>query len=140
MNVELYVLVENIALTNPQRNTLLAAVQQLGQGYMYPAPVRLDNQAGIFEARFRSGDILGFGWKTRLGTIFSINPLMTDIYESPASYGGGSSTEYVFSYLGIDYFRVILFGRLGNDAGMKERSAVECRGYLSANAAAWPSG
>lgn len=140
MNRDLYLLIENLpsnggfALTNPQRNTLLTAIQQLGQSYLYMAPVRNDNQAAVFEARFRSGDILDFGWKARLGTLFSINPLMIDVFENPASYGGGISMEYVFSYLGTDYFRVILFGTI---AGTKLESAAECRDYLALHAADW---
>lgn len=132
MLIERYLLLENLALTNPQRNTLLAAVQALGQGYLYPFPVRSDNQACIFEAKWRSGDILEWGWKAKLGSLFSINPLQIDVFEQPASYGGGSSTEYVFSYLGVDYFRVILFG-----VGNKAASADECRAYLALNAVDW---
>lgn len=133
-NVDLYVLVENINLTNPQRNILVTAVQLLGQGYMYPAPIRLDSQAGIYEAKFRSGDILHFGWRTRLGSLFNVDPLTIDAYESPTSYGGGYSTEFIFSRLGIDYFRVVLFGTI---AATKEKSRRECAAYLAANTGLW---
>lgn len=134
-NVQLYVLAENLALTNPQRNTLVAAISQLGQSYLYPFPVRLDNQAGIYEAEWRSGDILHYAWRQKLGTLFSVDPLTIDIFEQPVSYSdGGNSTLFTLSRNGTDYLRVIFFGTL---AGTKAQSQRECAAYLAANAAAW---
>ncbi len=139
--IENYILVENIGLTNPQRGTLVAAIVALGQNYMYPNPVRSDNQAGFYEASFRSGDLLHYSWRTRLGTLFSVDPLSIDVTENNVSYGSGSSVELVFSRLGIDYFRVILFGAQTSGGsihfGSKEESAAEARAYKEDNAEAW---
>lgn len=135
MNVERYILVENLALTNNQRNTLVAAIASLGQRYLYPVPVRADNQAGIYEAEFRSGDLLHYAWRARLGALFTVDPLTIDVFEEPVSFSaGGQSTQFMLSRMGTDYLRIICFGTL---AGPKAQSARECTAYLAANAAAW---
>lgn len=140
MNIDLYICVENLALNSLQKNNLVDAIFLLGQGYMYPAPIRKDNQAGIYEARFRSGDLLHYSWRNRLGAVFSVDPLSIDISENPVAYGKSSSTELIFSRLGIDYIRVILFGTTSGATITflgKTQSAGECSAYLSLNTGAW---
>lgn len=129
-----YIGVENVNLTNGQRNTLVAAIAALGQRAMYPFPIRNDNQMGIYEADFNRGLLLSFNWKKRLGTIFSLDPTTIDEIETTVAFGSGTSTVKAFYYLGTEYIRVYLFGTV---SGSWEASKVECRGYLSANAAAW---
>ncbi len=141
MNLYLYLLIENMplnggyALNTSQRNTLLARIVALGQGAMYPFPVRNDAQAGVFEGWFRGGDLGDYSVKTFLGSVFNVDPATIDIgYEATESYGDGSSKVRIFSRLGVDYLRVIVFGGL---SATREESARECAAYLSANAAAW---
>lgn len=136
-----YVGVESLALTNPQRNTLLAAIQSLGlrdggaaHERMQPFPVRLDNQAGIFEAMFDTDTLTVAIWKNRLASIFNVNAATITSTVNTPTFGLQTSTLVTFSRSGIDYIRVCLFG--GVTASWFQ-SRDECAAYLAANNQSW---
>src|SRR5688572_16025858 len=78
MNIQVYFGIENLNLTNQQRNTLVAGLQQLGHNTSYLTNernhwrFRLDNQAIIFEALFDENDLTIAAIKQRLANLFNV--------------------------------------------------------------------
>jgi hypothetical protein len=132
----LYFGIENLALTNAQRNTLVAGLQQLGaNGDSQPCNrnhwrIRLDNQAAIFEALFDDSQLTIAALKSRLATIFGI--AANDISHATSTTGIGFLVT--LSYQSVARLRVLLFG--GASATHAESHAAVLN-YLATNAAAW---
>lgn len=136
-NKHLYLAVENIGLTNAQRDTFVDALKQLGPDrHQQPAclchwRIRLDNQAAIFEALFNENALTVDAFKNRLATIFNVDPsTITDTVQS-TQYG----PLVIFARSG-DRLRFLLFG--GVNATWME-SGDACRAYLAANRDEWES-
>jgi len=137
----LYVGLENIALTNPQRATLVAALQQLGFNNTDPQPcnrnhrrVRLDNDAVIFEANFTDNDWTIANARQYLADVFGVDVSLITNNNSTQSYGGGTTLIVTLAYQAANRMRFALFG--GANATYAQ-SQTEARGYLATNAAAW---
>ena len=136
-----YFCFENIALTGPQKQTLVDGLRQLGPG-IHPQPAyichwrtRLDNDAAIFEALFNSDHLTIQAFKNRLAAIFSVPAANITHSASTASYSPGNlSNVVVFSYNSIDRLMVILFG---SNTGTYDQSHDEVLGYLFLNMADW---
>lgn len=141
----LYLGIENLTLTNAQRNQLVAHLQGLGLDNNGPLPnrrnhwrIRPDNQAAIFEAAFDDGTISIAAVKTRLGIIFNIDPAQISHSVATPSYSAGNSTTVVtFIYQAVSRLRIAAFGTL---SGTWQQSNAEVRGYLAANIATWGDG
>ena len=133
--------IENLALSDQQRATLVAALQALGPD-SHPSPAclchsrtRLDGQAAIFEALFSDQALTVDAFKTRLAAIFDVDAETIDHTITTTSFAGTHDTPIAtFTYSGTDYLRMALFG--GLSATWLE-SGDETRAYLAANAEAW---
>lgn len=140
--VRLYLGIENIALTNPQRQQLITHLQSLGLQNNSPFPhlrnhgrIRPDEDAAFFEAAFDDGTISIQAVKNRLGIIFSIDPAQISHNVNTVSYSTGNNTTVVtFTYQAQARLRTAAFGTL---SGTWAQSNAEVRGYLAANAEAW---
>lgn len=132
-----YIGIENLGLTDAQRNQLVAHLKTLGPA-SDPQPAhlchwrtRLDNQAGIFEALFAEDTISIDAVKSTLGQIFSVDPATISHTVTSSAYG-----PVVTFARGGNKLRLIQFGGVGS-AWMASGDA--CRAYLKANSAAWES-
>lgn len=133
-----YLGVENVALTAPQRQTLIDALKALGPS-SDPSParlnhwrVRLDGDAVIFESAFDDSLLTVAQFKTRLAAIFGVAVgSITSATTNPAS-----GTLLTFSYQAVARVRVLLFG--GSTATYAESQAA-AQAYLATNAALWES-
>ena len=132
--------IENINLSDAQRDTLVAVLRQLGPA-SDPSPARimhwrtrLDGQAAIFEAMFQNGDLTVATFKQRLANIFGIDPATISHSTVTQDWGNQETPVITFSRNGTDYLRVAVF------AGKQkywEASGDAARGYISANLAEW---
>lgn len=137
-----YIGIENLALNQAQRQTLVDALKTLGPA-SDPQPARLchwrtrlDGEAIILEALFSEDNLTITKFKQRLGNIFGIDP--TTIYHGTIvmSFAGGITPVVTFSRNNTDYLCFALFG--GQDAAWMT-SGDECRGYLAINRDDWES-
>lgn len=123
-------------MTGPQKQTLLAALQQLGpQNDSRPAHrnhwrIRLDNDAAIFEAMFDDSLLTAAQFRQRLASIYGVAVAQVTSSTSNPAVG----TVLTLSYQSVHRLRVVLFG--GVNATYQE-SGDAARAYLAANAAAW---
>jgi len=138
-----YFAVEDVNLTDNQRDTLIAVLKSLGPE-THPQPAclnhwrtRLDGDAAIFEALFNEDILTVDAFKDRLANIFDIEPETIDHDLIVYHFGDGNTPVAVFSRNGTNYLRMALFG--GPSATWME-SGDECRAYLAANAEEWESG
>lgn len=138
---QLYIGLENLALDDAGRDTLLAAIQALGkadggaaEGRMQPYPIRLDHQAGIFEATLDTTALTVAAWKARLAAVFNVSAAsITSVVQTPG-FGAGTSTLVTFGRAGTDYIRACVFGGVN---ATKRQSRDECWAYLAANRDVW---
>lgn len=137
----IYIGLENIALTNPQRLALVTHLQSLGLNNLDPQParrnhwrIRPDNDAMITEAAFDDATISIAAIKARLGIIFSVDPAQISHNILTPSFGGFTTQVITFTYLAVQRLRIAAFGTM---AGTWVQSNAEARGYLAANAAIW---
>jgi len=126
--------IEDINLTDNQRDTLIGVLKQLGPD-AHPSPAclnhwrtRLDGDATIFEALFDESLLTVDAFKVRLAAIFGVDPGTIDDDLTIFHFGDGNTPVVVFSRSGTDYLRLALFGGVG--ATWME-SGDECRAYLS---------
>lgn len=129
-----YLGIENLALDDAQRKTLVDALKALGPA-SDPQPARLnhwrtrlDNQAAIFEALFQESALTIAAFKNRLAAIFGVEPDTIDHATVMRHFADGDTPVVTFSRNATDYLRVALFG--GMDCTWME-SGDECRGYLA---------
>jgi hypothetical protein len=138
-NIHTYIGIENLNLTNNQRNQLVATIQALGaaNNSVQPAErnhwrVRPDNDAAIFEALFDEDTITIDSIKQFLANIFGIAVGTINHATQQTQYG----LLATFSRNGTDYVRLISFGHDGDWSTWQESNAA-VRDYLSDNAVAW---
>jgi hypothetical protein len=136
----LYFGIENINLTNPQRDQVVASLQALGLQNGGPAHlrnhwrIREDNQAAIFEADFDVADLTLLKFRTLLADTFGV--LLSSITSAvvTASFGAGTTQIATFTRLGTNYLRLAVFGGV---SATYEESRQEALFYLAANRVAW---
>lgn len=138
-NVHVYFGIENLNLTNTQRNQLVAAIQALGanNNSVQPAErchwrIRLDNDAAIFEALFDEDTITINSIKQFLANIFNVSAGTISHATQQTAYG----LLATFTRNATDYIRMISFGYNGGWSTWQESNA-KVRDYLSDNALAW---
>ena len=131
----LYVGIENLGLTGAQKQTLFAAIRQLGP-LSHPQPshlnhgrVRLDANALIVEALFDEDTITIEGVKGYLASILGVDPATISHTVTQTAYG----PLVTFSRNG-DKLRLIQFGGV-SPTWMESGDA--CRAYLKANISEW---
>ena len=138
--ISTYFGIENLALTAPQKATLVAALQALGPS-SDPQPaelmhwrVRLDNDAVIFRARFQDGDLTTANLRQFLANAFSVPVAQISQVTTSTTFLTLPSPIVTMTYQAIQRMRFVLFGGL---AATTQQSNAEVLAYLAANAAAW---
>ena len=139
VDVQIYFGIENMNLTNPQRSTLVTALQALGTRNGSPQPaernhwrIRPDNDAVIFEAMFDEDNLTIAAVKAFLAAAMSVSAATISHATQQPQYG----LTVTFTHSATDQLRMIAFG---HDGGWPDWSASgdAARAYLAANAAAW---
>lgn len=135
--------IENMALNDAQRASLVQVLRNLGPD-SHPQPcclchwrTRLDGQAVIFEALFNEDSISVRAFKDRLGAIFGVDPATIEHSSTSQMFDTLATAIVTFSRSGIDYLRVAIFGHDGVTWPTWAQSGDECRAYLSANLPEW---
>lgn len=132
--------IENIALTAPQKATLVAALQALGPSddpqpaELMHSRTRLDSDAVIFRARFQDGALTVANLRQFLATTFSVPVAQVSAATTQQTFAARPSPIVTLSYQATPRLRVALFG--GTTATTAESNS-EVLAYLAANAAAW---
>lgn len=105
--------IEDLGLTNGQRQTLVDVLKQVGDNQS-PYPnyrnhwrVRLDGKAVIFEGKFNDSDWTVDSIKNRLANIFGVDPATVSDSQQSSQYG----PVVTYSHSG-DKLRLIAFGGL----------------------------
>jgi hypothetical protein len=131
--------IENLNLTNPQKQMLIDGIKGLGDNNSpYPnfrnhSRLRLDNNAILFEANFDETSVTIAAIKARLATIFSVAAGTISHSTIQSAYG----LVVTFTHSAQQKMRMIAFGHDGANWGTWEQSNAAARGYLLANAAQW---
>lgn len=131
---------ENIALTAPQKQTLIDALSALGPGTSSsPARlnhrrVRLDNDAVIFEALFGDSDLTTANLRQYLANVFGVAVGQISAATVQQTFSVLPTPIVTLTFSAVARIRVALFG---GTAATHEESRVEVLAYLAANAAAW---
>lgn len=142
-NIYGYFGIENLALTNPQRNTLVSELGLLGQednGACHRrmiSRVRLDNQAVIFRAVFDENHLTPTAIRNRLATIFGVAANSITFAITTPTLGGQVTQVVTFTRLGTDYLRCVLFGKPNGGWPTIQQSGDAARAYVIANLAEW---
>lgn len=132
--------IENLNLTAPQKATLVANLQALGQRngglphermQFRPRP---DGDAVIFEATFDDANLTIAQMKSWLASIFGVAVGTISHNVATPTFAARPSPTVTFIHGGQNKLRSVAFG--GVDATW-EQSRVEAVAYLAANAAAW---
>lgn len=139
--IELYVGAERLTMTDPQAATVVGLLRAMGRSNADSNPrrrihwrVRLDGNAGIYQALYDEDDLSIAAFKAQLAAAFGVAiGTITHAVTTP-TFGTRASTVVTFTHSSAQRFRVVLFG--GVNATL-EQSAAEARAYLAANAAAW---
>jgi len=106
--------IEDLALTQAQRETLIDALKKVGKprslqpAYFNHWRVRNDNKAVIFEGRFDDDEWTVETVTNRLANIFGVNPAIITTNTNQTQYG----PVVTFSAGGTDRIRMIAFGGL----------------------------
>jgi len=144
--VHIYFGIENLALNDAQRATLVDALRALGPS-SHPSPAclchwrtRLDSQAAIFESLFDEDTITIDAFKNRLATIFNVDPATIDHAINRITLAVRETAVVTFSRTGTDYLPVAFFGYDGATWPTWQQSHLECLAYRAANAAEWETG
>lgn len=138
-DIHTYFGIENVALTAPQRNTLIDTLKSLGSSPQDPQPanrnhwrVRLDNEAVIFHATFDEATLSIDAIKNRLANIFGVSASLITHTTQQSAYG----LAVTFSYQSVARLRSISFGYNGGWPSWEESKEAVLT-YLQANAVAW---
>ncbi len=132
--------IENLNLSNAQRDNLHQALQQIGpEESNLPAEllhwrIRPDNQAIIYEARFDDAVLTVNAFKNYLAGVFAIDPATIDHDTSSVLFEDLPTPIVVFSRSGTDYLRLALFAGPGSSW---EQSLLETLRYIKDNLAQW---
>jgi hypothetical protein len=128
--------IEDIALTQAQRETLIDALKKIGKprslqpAYFNHWRVRNDNKAVIFEGRFDDDEWTVDTVVNRLAHIFNVDPAIISTSVNQTQYG----PVVTFSAGGTDRMRMIAFGGL---LATWEESHDLVSQYLAANSGDW---
>lgn len=138
--ISVYFGIENLALTAPQKATLVAALQALGPS-SDPQPaelmhwrVRLDGEAVIFRARFQDGDLTTANLRQFLANVFGVAVAQITANTTSATFKTLPSPVLTMTFAAVARMRFVLFGGL---AATVQQSNDEVIAYLIANAVAW---
>jgi len=132
--------IENIALTGPQKATLIAALNALGPSSdPHPAElmhsrVRLDNDAVIYRARFTDVDLTTVNLRQFLANVFSLSLASITATTTSTTFLTLPSPIVTMTVSASARMRFVLFGGL---AATTLQSNAEVVAYLIANASAW---
>jgi len=139
-NKHLYIGIENLALTNEQRETLIDGFKALGphDGVWPPHNchwrIRLDNQAIMLEALWPEEKLTIANLKAWLGQIFGVDPDTINHSVQFPTFNEKPSPLVTFSRAGIDYIRFVVFGDL--NATWKQ-SLAEWHAYCTLHRTEW---
>lgn len=140
MTISTYFGIENLALTAPQKATLIAALNALGPS-SDPQPaelmhsrVRLDNDAVIYRARFQDNDLTTLNLRQFLANVFAIPLASISAVVTSTTFAALPSPIITMTVAATQRMRFVLFGGLGATVA---QSNAECVAYLIANAVAW---
>lgn len=142
-NVYGYFGMENLAMTNQQRNTLASELGLLGQednGACHRrmrSRARLDNQAIIFRAVFDESQLTPTAIRNRLATIFNVAANTITPTVTTVNLAGIVTQVVTFTRGGTDYLRCVLFGKSNGGWPTIQQSADAARAYVIANLAEW---
>ena len=132
----LFIGIEVLSMTAPQKATLVAALRALGpQADPQPARLnhsrtRLDGNAAMFEAAFGDNEVTIDAVKQYLANAFGVDPATITHVVAQTAYG----PLVTLARAGVDRLRLIQFGGV---SPIWAESGEACRAYLIANAAAW---
>jgi len=133
----------NVALTDPQKQQLVAALNGLGPDsdpqpcHLNHRRIRPDNNAIIYEALFDQASISIDSVKTYLANIFGIAPTSVSHSVAFQTFSTIPTAVVTFTYNSIVRLRVAFFGK-GNGAWPTwEQSRTETIAYIKANTVAW---
>ncbi len=132
-----YVGIEDLGLTANQRNTLVNALRTLGPGqddqpaHLCHWRTRNDGLAIIFEAEFADADWTIDSIKSRLATIFGVNPSLISATQTSSEYGPVVTFQYP---AGTNKLRMIAFAGVNTDWELSRQAAAH---YVLDNLAAW---
>ena len=140
MPISLYFGIENIALTGPQKATLIAALNALGPS-SDPQPaellhsrIRLDGDAVIYRARFQDNDLTTLNLRQFIANVFSVAVVNITAATTSTTFLTLPSPIVTLTHLAVARLRFVLFGGLGATTA---QSNAEVLAYLAANAVAW---
>ena len=135
-----YFAIEDLGLSQEQRQTLIAALRALGPS-AHPQPAclnhwrtRPDGLAAIFEALFDEDHLTVDAFKTRLAAIFKVDPATIDHALTTQVFHSLSTPIVTFSRSGTNYLRLALFG---GPSATWPQSGDECRAFLTLYAEDW---
>lgn len=135
-----YLGLENIALTGPQKQTLITALAALGPSDD-PQPaelmhyrVRLDNDAVIFRARFDEAALTVAALRGYVANVFGVAVAQVTNANTSQTFATTPTPIVTLAYQATPRLRVALFG--GTSATWAQSNA-EVLAYLKANAVAW---
>lgn len=141
--ISVYFGIENIALTGPQKATLIAALNALGPS-SDPQPAELlhrrtrtDNDAVIYRARFQDNDLTTVNLRQFLANVFSLSLASISAVTTNTTFLTVPSPVITMTVAAVDRMRFVLFGGL---AATTAQSNAEVVAYLKANAVAWGDG
>lgn len=135
-----YIGLENLNLNAAQRTQLYDEIRQLGPSFN-PSPakllherLRLDGDAGIWEALFNENKLTVQAIKAWLANIFGIQPDDITVTTVTQSFANGETSVTTYSYGATNYVRSAPFNGLGCEWCT---SGDECRGYFSLYQSEW---
>lgn len=146
MNRNVYFAIENLGLTDPQRDQLWQAMQGLGVFNNSSLPnqrnhwrIRLDGQAAIHEAVFDEDKISIAAIKTWLANTFGVGVETIDHAVLNWDFSGNLQMTSIvtFSHNATDYIRMAIMGYTSGNWPTWEQSRVETVAYIKANDAEW---
>jgi uncharacterized membrane protein YccC len=140
-DIAVYMGIENLNLTNGQRNTLVSQLQALGQANSSPFPnlrnhsrIRNDNNAAIFEALFDDQTLTIAAIKQRLATIFGV---AVGTISHSTNQVANIGFVVTFTHSAQDKLRMVCFGHNGTSWPSWSVSNAAAVAYLQANSAQW---
>jgi hypothetical protein len=132
-----YIGIEDIALTAPQRQAIVQALNELGPG-SDPQPAHLlhrrvssDASKVIFEALFNEDNLTIAHIKQFIANAVGIDPSIIDHQINQTIYG----PVVIYSVASIDRMRFLAFGGIATTTW--EESRIACNDYLIANIGEW---
>ncbi len=135
-----YIGLENLALTAPQKTTLVQALASLGPA-SDPQPcnrnhrrVRTDQDAVIFEALFQDSDLTTLALRQYLANVFGVALANVTAATTSQTFLTLPSPIITLTYQATARLRFVLFGGVG---ATWQQSRAETAAYLAANAVAW---